>query len=428
MRIPRDAMFRRFQAYGFLKNLRFFDPFLVLFFRETGLSFLEIGALYSVREIAINLLEIPTGIVADACGRRRAMILSFVAYLFSYLLFYFLRGFPAFAGAMVLFAVGEAFRSGTHKAMILEHLRIRGLENLKVAYYGRTRAASLIGSAVAAVIAAGLVFYAGSYRIVFLASTVPYLLGLALLASYPRRLDGDLEVVTGGWMGRARRRVSATTGEFLRTVRRRGVLSGLLSSAGFDALFRSSKDYLQPILQRQAIAMPILVSLQADKRAALLVGTAYFVIYLVASCACRSAGWLQMRAASPSTAVHRTFLLGMGVLAIAGVASWLKLYGLATLAFLILFFLQNARRPILVGYIADLVDHRTLATSLSVEAQFRTLLVAGAAPLIGWIADRGGMGAALIAAAVGGTVLAGLLRVCTPRNETSSPPGREACP
>ncbi len=30
-------MFHKFRAYGFLKNLRFFDPFLILFFREMGL-------------------------------------------------------------------------------------------------------------------------------------------------------------------------------------------------------------------------------------------------------------------------------------------------------------------------------------------------------------------------------------------------------
>ena len=72
MTIPKDLMYYKFCLYGFLKNLRFFDPFLVLFFREMGLSFLEIGALFSIREICTNFLEIPTGVVADAYARSAA--------------------------------------------------------------------------------------------------------------------------------------------------------------------------------------------------------------------------------------------------------------------------------------------------------------------------------------------------------------------
>ena len=115
--IIKDRQYFKFSLYGFLKNLRFFDPFILLFFREMGLSFLQIGTLFSIREIATNVLEVPTGIVADAFGRRRAMIFSFGAYIISFLLFYFLPGYSLYALAMVFFAMGEAFRTGTHKAM-----------------------------------------------------------------------------------------------------------------------------------------------------------------------------------------------------------------------------------------------------------------------------------------------------------------------
>jgi len=43
MNLKNDKLFPRFSAYGFLKNLRFFDPFIILIFREAGLSFLDIG-------------------------------------------------------------------------------------------------------------------------------------------------------------------------------------------------------------------------------------------------------------------------------------------------------------------------------------------------------------------------------------------------
>lgn len=120
MKIKKDAQFYRFAAYGFLKNLRFFDPFLILFFREMGLSFLEIGTLISVREIATNILELPTGFIADLYGRRMSMVLSMLSYLASFMVFYLFPNFFVYMIAMVAFAFGEAFRTGTHKAMILE--------------------------------------------------------------------------------------------------------------------------------------------------------------------------------------------------------------------------------------------------------------------------------------------------------------------
>ena len=50
-------MLFRFCLYGFLKNLRVFDAFLLLALRDRGLDFAAIGALVSVREVAVLLLE-----------------------------------------------------------------------------------------------------------------------------------------------------------------------------------------------------------------------------------------------------------------------------------------------------------------------------------------------------------------------------------
>ena len=106
----KDKQYFKFCAYGFLKNLRLFEPFLILFFLEAGLSFLEIGVLYSVREIMRNLLEMPAGILADALGRRRTMISSFGFYIISFLSFYFSYSYALFMMAMIFYALGDAFR------------------------------------------------------------------------------------------------------------------------------------------------------------------------------------------------------------------------------------------------------------------------------------------------------------------------------
>ncbi|HDL86250.1 MAG TPA: MFS transporter [Candidatus Acetothermia bacterium] len=411
MAIPKDLMYHKFRAYGFLKNLRFFDPFLILFFRETGLTFLEIGTLFSIREIATNVLEIPTGIVADSYGRRRSMLASFSSYLLSFALFYLFPSFGIYALAMLLFAFGEAFRSGTHKALILEYLHIKGIEGQKVEYYGHTRAASQFGSAIAALIAAGLVFHTGSYRIVFLASIAPYLLELLLMLSYPKELDGILVGLRGGGMKEIARQIRSTAVNSFHMLRKGILLRGLLSSASFDALFKSTKDYLQPVLQSLALALPVLLSLSKNRRVAIVVGIIYFFIYLGTSYAASHAGMIQQRVHSLTGAANMIYVVGIILLAAGGIGVLTHLYILSIIGFLGLYLLQNARRPLLVGYLADLIPRQMMATGLSVESQLRTLLIAALAPMIGLMADRLGIGAAITIIALMGALAFPLVRI-----------------
>ena len=95
-------MVPRFCAYGFLKNLRFFEPFLILFLRQKGLTFLEIGTLVSIRELTMMILEVPTGIVADLVGRRTAMIFSFLSYIVSFVFYYVAGSFLWLLPAVML--------------------------------------------------------------------------------------------------------------------------------------------------------------------------------------------------------------------------------------------------------------------------------------------------------------------------------------
>lgn len=411
MPIPKDLMYHKFRLYGFLKNLRFFDPFLILFFRETGLSFLEIGVLFSVRELSINLLEIPTGIIADAYGRRRAMLASFSFYLASLALFYLFSGIGVYMLAMVLFAFGETLRSGTHKAMILEYLKIKGILELKVDYYGHTRAASQLGSALAALIAAALVFYTGSYRVIFLATMIPYVMELVLMASYPRELDAYLPRMEGGLARRFIRRFGSAGRNSLKQLGHPPLLKGLFSGAGFDALFKSTKDYLQPILESQALALPVFLSFQDNQRVAVVVGILYFLIYLATSYASSHASSVQGKFTSLPAAVNVTLFAGIAILLIVGLSSWGNVYWVALAAFLGFYVLQNVRRPMMVGYLSGLIPHHTMAAGLSAETQLRTLIMAGIAPLIGFLADQLGVGAALTVIALIAGVALPLLRV-----------------
>ena len=404
----KDRMYPRFALYGFLKNLRFFDPFIVLIFREAGMSYLQIGLLYAIRDVATNILEIPTGVFADAFGRRKSMLMAFGAYIVSFLIFYAFTGFGFYALAMVLFAFGEAFRTGTHKAMILEHLLLNNMGNLKVEYYGRTRAFSQVGSSINALIAAGLVFYSGDYRTMFLAATIPYMLDFFNLASYPRELDGELTRFSRETIGLQVRDTLKSFGGMFTDFR---ALRAILNSSGFSGLFKASKDYLQPILESFALALPVFLLLEDKRRSALVVGLVYFVIYLFTSYASRGAAGFSKNFSSLGRAINLTFLAGAAFLLIAGLATWGNLTWLAILVFLMFYVLHNLRRPMNVSFISDQISNRVMASGLSVESQFTTVLAAVFAPLLGALADWLGVGAALAILAAGVLALYSIVRV-----------------
>ena len=98
----------------------------MLFFLDKGVSFFQIGVLYAIREIGINVIEIPSGIFADALGRKKTMMISFVAYIISFVIFYFSSNYIWLISAMLFFSLGDAMRTGTHKAMIFDYLNING--------------------------------------------------------------------------------------------------------------------------------------------------------------------------------------------------------------------------------------------------------------------------------------------------------------
>ena len=384
-------MFYRFAAYGFLKNLRLFDPFIILFFLDAGLSFTEIGLLFAIREISTNILEIPTGVFADSFGRRRTMVLSMGSYILSFALFYLMASFIAFAVAMVLFGLGEAARTGTHKAMILEYLRIRGMEDRKVEYYGATRSYSQLGSAVNALLAAFVVFYTGNYREIFLITILPYLVNFVNLATYPRELDGEI------LKGKRRARIRATLGDFAGMFRKGAAVRAMLNSSVFMASFKATKDYLQPILNAFALTLPVLLYLSGEQRSAIVIGLVYSLIYIVSSASSRTAHRVVERVGDLARAINVTLVTGALTLIFAGLFAHMDLAVPAIGLFLLLHVIHNLRRPMNVGYISEKISSRVMASGLSVESQLKTFITSGFAVLMGVLADAFGVGPALAA-------------------------------
>lgn len=390
---PRNLQYLKFSLYGFLKNLRFFEPFLILFFLEKGLSYFEIGALYAIREISTNILEIPTGVASDALGRRRTMVFSFVSYILSFAVFYALSGFAVFAGAMIIFSFGEAFRTGTHKAMIFEYLKLNGWTDQKVHYYGHTRAWSQTGSAVSSLIAMGLVFYRGHYASVFLYSTIPYALDLILMLTYPKELDGTRSKISGADLFP---RFVSVVKDFVYSFRNRALLKSILNLSIYTGYYKAARDYLQPVLKTLALSMPLMVAASAQKRTAVVVGVAYSIIYAITSLASRMSGRVTDRFRSLRRPMNFTLFIGPLLGAGAGLCYALGSSVGAIVLYVGVYLVENLRKPIGIAYVSDMMRSDILATALSAESQAETLVAAAVALLLGFFADRLQLGPGLL--------------------------------
>jgi MFS family permease len=394
MAFEKDWQFKKFCAYGFLKNLRFFEPFMVLFLLGAGLSYLQIGLLYSLRMILQNLLEIPAGIVSDALGRRRTMIASFVFYMLSFAAFYLSGKMPGFVVAMAIFALGEAFRTGTHKAMIFEYLKMRGWESEKVNYYGYTRSWSQRGSAFSALIAAALVVLTQNYRMIFLFSIVPYLLDLILIASYPRALDGRTLNIRFSDIGKNFKEVLC---DFWSSFKNPVMLKTIANSSIYSGYYKALKDFLQPIIKSLALALPLLATQPDQTRSAVLVGVIYYLIYRSSSLAARYSGKFSLRFRSLQTALTLSLFIGAGAGFLSGLFYHFHISSVAVLLFVAVYLVENLRKPIGMSCTADLLEKDILATALSAASQLETLFAAVFTALLGFLADRLGLANGLIA-------------------------------
>ncbi len=382
--IKKDLQIWKFCAYGFFKDLRFFEPFLIIFLMQSGLNLFQIGILYSVREALSFVFEIPSGIIADNYGKKRILIWCFTFYIISFILFFLGADMIVFSAAMVFFGLGDAFRSGSHKAMILSYLEQKNWFMHKNFVYGRTRSYSMLGGALSSVISVIFLFKIDSLRGLFLISVIPYIMDMILILTYPDSLD---ERTASKFSFREFFRLSVA--HIKKIAKNSAALKTITSSSFFDAVFGSVKDYIQPIMAVLASAIALGSFLELDEKQSLKVSLAaiYMVIYIISAYASKNVYKLNAKRSSAKLMMITMNIFGISCLLIAFSVK-LEFTYIVAAAFLFLFVLKNLRRPIFIDSIGDMMDKNERATVLSVENQITAVFTIILAPVFGFIADN----------------------------------------
>jgi DHA1 family quinolone resistance protein-like MFS transporter len=95
----------------------------MLLARARGLNLFEIGLVVGVYSLTIVLLEVPTGGLADAIGRKRVATLAYGCIALASLTFLFAFSFPVFLLAFILNGIGRALSSGALDAWFIDALQ-----------------------------------------------------------------------------------------------------------------------------------------------------------------------------------------------------------------------------------------------------------------------------------------------------------------
>ncbi len=376
----------KFKLYGFFKNLQFFEPYLLLILINWGYSFFHIGILVMIREVFTYVFEIPSGILADKYGKKNELLWCFVFYIISFLFYFLGPGWIVVILASIFYGLGESFRSGTHKAMELQWMEKEGLLKYKAYVYGKTRSWSLYGSTINSIFAILIILVIPAENGIFLLAIIPFLLDFLLISTYPSYMNKRMPKSDLKWHQQLKQEFV----DLIKIFKNQRLRKGVTTSATFDSIFKSLKDYIQPIIQGFILVVLINYSLdesQEDFWLKLILGIIYALFYFVSSFSSRNAYFIIQRMKNTKKTIDLLFDLLAVLLLLETIFMWLEVPIMIILLYMLIYATYNLRRPILVGYIGELAPKDQRATILSVESQIKSMLTFVLAPILGLIAD-----------------------------------------
>jgi MFS family permease len=336
-----------------------FMPIVVPFYESNGLSLKDIMILQAVYSVAIVVLEIPSGYLADVIGRRKTLIIGAIFGTMGYAIYSLSYGFAGFLIAEIILGIGQSCISGADSAMLYDSLLERGEEKKYTRYEGRITSLGNIAEAVAG-IAGGLL--AGiTLRVPYIAQTFIAFIALpaAITLVEPVR---KVPLVKGGFMEIVRIARFALFED--RSLRRNILFSAITGTATLIMAW-----FAQPFFEHARIDLWWFGILWTSLNLTVAI-TSYTAHYIES--------WLGQR---------RSILL-IALLIPAGYLFLGRFHTPAGLVILYLFYLvRGYASPVLKDYINRVTESHIRATVLSVRNFIIRLLFALTGPLLGWIKD-----------------------------------------
>lgn len=366
----RTALERNIRLFYLLRLLRYLQVWLpvwvVYLTVEQGFSLTQVTTADGLFFVAVTLLEVPTGAVADRWGRSVSLGLGALSLAVALLVFAFTTSYTILLASFMVWALAETLSSGADLALLYDTLKALGREHEYERHAGRGEAALAVGSALGVLL--------GGPVAALTSTQATILIGAATTAMTAILAFSLAEAPFQSQAGGIREFLPGLRQAFF-FVRRHAAVRQMLILGGVLGAGLGAQGYLlQPYLLANDIEVGWLFSvLQMPVQAGFIIGP------LVAAP-------LILRMGEPRLLPALVVLGGVSLALVWGLPG---LAGIACLA--LVAAIEMAARPITSGYVNRRVPSEQRATILSMQSFAMGLVIAPLAPLVGATADSSGV-------------------------------------
>ncbi len=333
---------------------------MVLFYQSNNMGMHEVFLLKAIYSVAIVVMEIPSGWMADVWGRKKTLLLGSILGSLGFLSYSFSYGFWAFAAAEIILGVGQSFISGADSAMLYDSLKSEEQSRKYLREEGRISSFGNFAEAIAGIVGGFLA--AISLRAPFYAQFVVAAIAIPAAATL---LDPKMRAIESSYSIKKIVLNIKTTFVSNQNLRISILLSAFTGTATLTFAW-----LVQPFFTAIGLSVEMFGVFWTALNLAVGISSAF---------AYKVAGFMGRK----RSILFIVILLSAGYFLSGASIS----YG--GIAFLFLVYLvRGLATPIFKNYINEYTGSEVRATMLSVRNFVIRITFAGIGPLLGWVTDH----------------------------------------
>ncbi len=345
-------------------------PVMLIFYNANHLTVKHLFTIQAVYSLAIVILEIPSGYMADVWGRKNTIIIGAVLGFIGYFIYSVSSGFWYFMFAEIILGIGSSFISGTDTALLYDTLLSNDLENQYIKIEGRMTSVGNFAEAISGVASGFLA--AISLRLPFICQAIAALIAIpAAIAISEPVFHKQFKKPT----------VSDVIASYYDALfKNKKLMRNMMLSSVVGASTLTMAWFVQPYFK--TVSVPIS-----------LYGILWTILNASVGLAALAAYRIERKFGEAKTSVFIVICLMLGYISLAFSHSvW------AISIILFFYLIRGIATPVLKDYINKQIASETRATVLSLRNLIIRGLFSMMAPIFGWLTDKISLQAALLMA------------------------------